>query len=374
MLIYFINIVVILFIGISLLVYKPTKIKKIIFLSISFLQMFLLSVFRLNIGYDYQMYVEGFYRMAMSGFSDMNYLDWEIGFVLFTKIVAFFTLNHYIYLGIISFFCLGSSAYFIYKNSKMVCLSTILFINLYFFYLNMNFLRQSIAISIILFSWSFLKRNKFIPYILIVLLAATFHSTALIMIPLYFIVKIKPTKVLTFLYCYGLLFFYISSKGFINLLTDIFYQDYKNSIFLQGLSFLYALLPILVLIVTIIFRTELLKANKYNQYLIHFVYLTTFLMIIMSRHAILERLSYYSYIFFIIIIPEIVVLSPNLIIKEAEDAICLEQPYHKRELRRLERKKQRIILLFTIIVLILTSAYNAYGMLEGVHGVFPYNK
>lgn len=346
---------------------RPSKIKNIVFLILSFGQMFLLSIFRVNIGFDYQMYVEGFYRMGMDGFSNLSYLDWEIGFVLFTKVVAFFTKNHIIYLGIISLFCLGSSARFIYKYSRMPWLSTILFVNLYFFYLSMNFLRQSIAIAIILFAWGFLKNQKFIPFLMIIALAATFHTTALIMIAVYVILKIQPSLKLLLLYCYALVFFYISSDGFLDLITSVFHQEYRNSIFLQGLSFTYAIFPIVIALIAMIYKKQLTALSQSNHYLISLTFLTAFLMTIMSKHAILERFSYYSYIFIILLIPEIIYA-----IACTNRKVSLEQ-ITNHNIPILSEINNRYKLLAILSIFIITYGVHLYGMFENVHGAFPYN-
>lgn len=365
MVIYIINQILILQWAVFLCVFHPTKRKTLLFLFLSFSQMFLLSLFRLNIGYDFQMYVEGFYRMAVSSFSELSYFDWEIGFVLFTKLVAFFTKEHTVYLGIISAFCLGSVAWFIYKHSKIPWLSAILYINLYFFYLSMNFLRQAIAISITLFAWQYLKGRRFLPFAVIVGIAALFHSTALILIPVYFLVKIKPTLRLLLLYGYGLLFFFISSEGFIDLLTDFFHQEYKNSALLQGLSWAYLLLPLGVLAAGWVYKDFMINSDSDSQALIHFAVLTCFLMTLMARHAILERLSYYSYIYLLLFIPDVLIAFTNAMNNR-------RKALGKYDTAGLSKCNKRTFALSLLAALAATYVFHAYGMLEGVHGVFPY--
>ena len=181
-------------------IFKNKKIGKLLFLAICFTQLLLLVCFRYRIGFDYDMYAQGFVLMDMEGFSSLSYLDWEIGFIVLTKLIGLFTNNIQVYIGLIAVFCLFSWAFFIYRYSPNVWLSTFLFVNMYLLYLNMNFLRQAVAIAITLFAWPFIKNRKFWPFLGIVVLAALFHTTALILIPVYAVLRIRPGSGLWLLY------------------------------------------------------------------------------------------------------------------------------------------------------------------------------
>lgn len=69
-----------------------------------------------------------------------------------------------------------------------------LFLLLSEYYCTMNFIRQSIAGIIALFALEFLKKKKFLPYLMIILVASTFHKSALILIPFFFINLIPLNK------------------------------------------------------------------------------------------------------------------------------------------------------------------------------------
>lgn len=387
MLIYHINNLLIIAWALIFCLKNPSKKKNLIFLSLSFLQLFLISTFRFDIGYDYQMYFEGFIRMGMEGFDTIKYMDWEIGFNIYTKLIAMFTTNEKVFFAITALICLVPTAWFIFKNSKNVWLSTLLYINLSFFYCSMNFLRQSIAISILLFAWHFLKKKKFIPFAIILVIASLFHVTVLIMLPMYFLVNMKPSLKTVLIYCYALLFFFISSSGFINLITDIFHAEYKESQFItQGLPFIYSIIPVLFVVAATLFAKELMKINPNNKYLINILYFAAFWMVIMSKHSLLERFSYYPYIFMIVLVPDIIeairdkyekrcykVYSNNIKVKLNSGQIS----ERKEKFISIKAKNKGIIAyrIATIVLLAIIFAYNTYGMYvgdKGIHGVFPY--
>ncbi len=370
MVIYLINVLGILFWGLIFGIGKPNKIKTILLLFFCFLQLLGLSYFRSDIGYDYQMYAEGFFNMSIDAFSNFEYLDWEIGFVVFTKAISLLTHNPDIYFLIISAFCLSIAMVFIGLNSKIPWLSVLLYVNFYFFYMSMNFLRQTMAISFILIGWEFMKRKKFWVFLIFLIIAATFHKTALIMLPIYFFVKIYPSKKLILFYGYGLLIFYISSNGIIELLTSFFYSDYKNSIFLTGLPIVYSILPATILAVAILFRNRLIENDERNRYYIHFAYITVFLMLLMSRHAVFERLSYYTFIFIILLVPEIVYDIRQKFINSDDFKPQGERFSNYNQTKRV--KTSWIRLITSEIVIVATVFYNFLGIYDNAHGVVPY--
>ncbi len=223
--------------------------------------------------------------------------------MVFTKLIGLFTNSIPFYMGIIAAFCLASWGIFFYRYSRNLWISTILFVNLYFLYLNMNFLRQSIAVSIALFAWTFLKNRRFLPFLGLILLASLFHTTALILLPVYALVRLRPGAGQLLLYSYALLFFYISSEGILNLLTMVFHEEYANSIFLQGISIFYVVAPVVLLALLLLYQKRMLAAAQENRYLIGLVFFGVFCLVMMSRHAILERLSYYAFAYVMIAIP-----------------------------------------------------------------------
>ena len=83
-------------------------------------------------------------------------------------------------------------AYTLYKYSENFFFSMFLFMAMVHFVWMLNGMRQFIAVSILFASTRFLIERKFLKYLIVVLLVSTIHVTALIMIPVYFIVTARP--------------------------------------------------------------------------------------------------------------------------------------------------------------------------------------
>lgn len=368
MLFYTINNVLILLWAAIFCFHKPTKKKNLVFIIISFTQLFIISALRYKIGFDYNMYASSFYFMRIDGFEIMSYKDWEIGFVLMTKILGTILPSYAYYIAFISIITIIPAAIFIYKNSEIPWISTVMYINTFLFFMSMNFLRQAIALSFVMLAWHFMKRNKFIPFLIIIIIASFFHQTVLILIPIYFIVKIKVSFKELLIYSYLLLWFYISSTGFINIITQFFHEEYSGSIFItEGLSLVYTILPIFITAVSFFLaKSSSINLTKENRYLINFSLITSIFSITMLRHSIIERLSYYSLIFVILLVP--------VIYKSVrQNGFKFTIGESKTIQITTEKQKKAASAIVLLAILAVSYVYFYYGISENAHGVIPYD-
>lgn len=347
---------------------KPNKTKNLIFILIAFSQLFLIMAFRIGIGIDYSMYANGFQKMAQAGFETMSYKDWEFGFVLFSKLLgAIPGMDFQIYMIILSVIAILPAALFIYKNSEMPWLSTVLYVNLFMYFMCMNFLRQMIAVSLVMLAWHFMKNNKFILYAVIIVAASFFHQTVLLMLPVYFLVKMKPGIKELLAYGFILLWFYAASTNLFDLVTNFYHEEYKESNFIiQGLSFIYAVFPLFITIAAfILVKTETINLTNENKYLVNLSFIGTLLMVTMAKHSIIERMSYYFIIFMILLVPLIYtsLKSKGIHYMSAGGKVI-----------DLTSDKAKIVLSvgFLIIVLILSNVHFYYGLSENAHGAANY--
>lgn len=386
--IYILSFCFIMAFGIICMLLAPKKYKILldyIFVGVTFLLLWFLASFRLDIGHDYSMYIESFFRMGRDSFSNLTYKDWEIGFILLTKTIVFFTKNQTFFLMITSAISLAGPAYLIMRYSKNSLMSVALYLNLFFYYITFNFIRQAIAISIVCFAWTFLRKNKFIPYMLIIVLASLFHMTALIMIVVYFLVKFKPGIRTLLFYAYLLLFYYILSDGLLNILLSRIHTEYENSVFItNGVSFVYALLPVFICLLLVLSYRFIDNLSLDGRYLISLVLFATFWLLIMTKHALFERFSYYSYIFVILAVPKVLAsfskwlpgkLTERLLAKPNPDS-HIDPEIHSIYCSKCARRQAKIIINIAFWgIILLSTCYHFYGLsvgTSGVHGVVPY--
>lgn len=87
----------------------------------------------------------------------------------------------------------------LYKYSRMIELSFYVYITAGMFTVSMNGIRQFLAASIIFLATKFILNGDFKKYALLVMLSSTIHQSALILIPIYFIVRREAWTKITFL-------------------------------------------------------------------------------------------------------------------------------------------------------------------------------
>lgn len=368
MLIYHLNNISILIWAAILCFHKPSKFKNLIFIIIAFSQLLAISILRYKIGYDYNMYATGFFYMHLDGFETLAYKDWEIGFVLLTKVLGLFLPDFFYYMAFFAIVSLVPAAIFIYKNSEVPWISTVLYVNTFLFFMTMNFMRQSVAVSLVMLSWHFIKKKKFIPFLIVILIASLFHQTVLIMIPIYFIIKmqIKPKGVV--IYAFFLLWFYISSKDLINILTKFFHEEYNRSIFVtEGISIVYAILPLVIALTAFFLSKFTINTKNENKYLINMAFITALFFITAVRHGIIERLAYYTLIFTILLVPTI-----YKSIRQNGFIIGFEKKSNNPAVTT-ERSKKVAATIVLLIILAISYLSFYYGLNENAHGVVPYN-
>lgn len=119
----------------------------------------------------------------------------------------------------------------------------------------MNGIRQAMVGAILFFAIQLVIKGKFIPYSIIVLFLYTFHASALIMIPIYFIVReeawSKRTKIIILLAAIFFLGFNKLMPGFFDALGDSSYTEYESMMTEEGqgaspLRFIVNLVPVIL--------------------------------------------------------------------------------------------------------------------------------
>ncbi len=380
MLVYLVNIFAVCVWAMIFCTGKKHIAKRTIFVLICFAQCVLIAGNRYGIGSDYAMYASGFFDMARTGFEELSYEDWEIGFILLNKIVGKFTAWSSTFIMVSSVLSLIGPFYLIWRYSSGPFLSVFMFLNLYLFYLDLNYIRQGIAMSVMCFAYGFLRDKKFWRFLLVTAIAATFHLTVLYMIPVFIValLKIRPQSML--LYLFGLLFYYILSDGVLNILLSKFHTEYAGSVFIEsGVFFYYALFPLLLCAGMVALSFYLKEIPRSLNVLMHMTFMMGFWQIVMTKHSLFERFSYYTMLFVILAVPEALKAFRSQLKDNLREKYLREMGSDAEDTRALTRRvysKTFTVMgfVYTAVVL-LALAYNLVGLIipeNGVHGVLPY--
>lgn len=282
--------------------------KRKIYLIIVFGMLTIISAVRsYKVGIDTEQFVNAFKYINSLPFINSFNVRYEVGFVIFCRILGIFSDNIQFFIIAISLIIMPLIGRFIYKNSNDVVMSSILFITLNQYAMYMNASRQAIAIAIILFGYDFLKDNKFIKYVLCVLLASLFHQTAIIMLVLIPLRKLKySNKMYFFTVFVGLLSVLIADKIF-NLGISLFktYAAYGQSVFYEPSLLAGSINSIVVLLsltLGMFFKNYQDKEYHFLAYIISLLFIINMIVI---KINIFVRLATYFSVFNIIWLPKV---------------------------------------------------------------------
>ncbi len=376
--------------GIPLAGRKSSKPGKIIYLSVMFVLMFLLSAFRYGMGNDYFSYIRIYDIICSTPWSEITTLVYEPLFTLVTKLISMISSNPEVMYIIYSVLILAPVAYSIYRYSDNVWISVAVYLCFTFFYSSMNFIRQSIAVSILILAYGFIKQRKIIPVMIFAVAAALFHYTAIVFIPFYLLsFFIKPTKKAIIIYSsvsLGALITVLIMKAvganplnlmanFMTMLTGRDYNVYIDSKwFTEGFGIEYLIMPAAVLAFIMISYFLGWREKEEADTSLWFMLFNASIWSFITFAFIVERFSLFLFIFSIFAIPSVL----NYFNEKAEKAAEAEKARKAASKKmpgysssKSEEKSDNAFLL-TIVATAGMFIYNCWGMHMNFPGVFPY--
>ena len=183
---------------------------------------FLLSTLRWENGTDWDTYYD--YFLLVGGNIDAGYM--EPGFTWLCHF-DYNYLNYTLHLGILAFLCIVPVA----VRIKQFCPFPIFALLIWFsvIFAHMFPVRQTVAISLFVFSWKYIQDRRLVPFLCTIAVAATFHATVIVTLPIYFLWnRYIPAKI--FVLVIGIVFVVsvVAGQIFENLLYGIggvFFED-----------------------------------------------------------------------------------------------------------------------------------------------------
>lgn len=203
-------------------------------LGVAFIWLTALSALRGNgIGADYFTY-----KMFFEAFSSMGWADalshfTESGYGLLNKLVGFFTDEYQWLLAVCSILSMIGVVRFIKEYSRYPIISIWLFITMGMYQMTFTVLRQAIAISLVLVAYIFAVNRKPLKFLFLILLASSFHYTALVFLIMYFFIS-KPVNKLHQLRNIALLVIIVACIPFIRMIVVYFASFTKYGIYSAG--------------------------------------------------------------------------------------------------------------------------------------------
>lgn len=286
--------------------------ESIVYMVLSCITLWIIPAVRFNVGIDNSNYL--MHYQEITSLKDIaNYYEPGFGFLNF---LCYKIFDNYIAVTFLSSMITGALFWkTFYRDSYYLplCILTAISVNLYF--MSFTVIRQFIAIAIVSQSIPFIKNRKFLPFLIVVLLATSFHYTAFVFSIVYFIYsdndKILTIKNLTIIISICLFLKY-ADVVFSSLFTSMSslregYSLYEGNDTIKDIREVIFLLP--VPIFALIFRKKLIRQNEHNR-----IYIIMSILLIMTKFIgvispPLSRLYYY----FVFCVPILLSYVPKVV-------------------------------------------------------------
>lgn len=192
--------------------------------------LFIVSSLRFGIGNDYAQYTLTAHEAFVGG-----YVVTEPGFNMLVKVIyTLFNGEYYeIIFAAFAFVTLSIFLKTLYHDSADFAQSFFLFMMLGLYFQTFNTVRYYFALSIALCSMRYVLQKDYIRFVFFIFLAALFHKSILIVIPVYIMASFEWKKRM---YVLGVIISAacFAGRGFILKLALVLYPSYKNTIYLDG--------------------------------------------------------------------------------------------------------------------------------------------
>lgn len=279
-----------------------------LFKFLTFLVLVIVAGLRYGVGTDYFNYVALFPTYAREASSSiLNFTEPAIK--IFSYISLMLTDDYVLMFLICSILTVGLCVNTIYKATSNYTLVILLYIFLGEWHGSFNGIRQYLAMSLLFYGHKFVISRSFYKYLLIVILAAACHISALPMILLYFIPNIKLNFKNILL---GMIVALIFQKFYLQLFNTIDFAlqfvgrnfEYESAYNFQGLNLLRIFTANIPLVLYVLFPKD--KYNEQDHFYIKMAILNGLLFILASESAYLARFTIYTNIYVALFFPSFI--------------------------------------------------------------------
>ncbi|MBE6336903.1 MAG: EpsG family protein [Lentimicrobiaceae bacterium] len=292
-----IYIIILFILFVSLIIANHNRLleKPLYYVNVIFL--IFISTFRdISVGVDTANYYNSFI------FFDSNDVRGvEVGWMLINYICrnyfnSFTALQIIVSILIFTFFTKSVNVY-----SKNRILSLILFVILYYYFNSFNITRQILACCICLYSLKYLKGHQIVKYIIWVLIAMSIHSSAVIMLPMYYISNLSfPKPIIVAI----LLSSYIIPNYIMPVLYETLASNELYSMYLGDLLLTRSDISMNLLLHTIILIFILYFSKYDSNYMLLFI-VGVFFTNVFSSQEVIARIGLYFKLSLVLLIPNL---------------------------------------------------------------------
>lgn len=277
-----------------------------------FVLLFLVSACRYYVGNDYTRYEEYFRLMMIEG---SDGVPTEIGFNLLAKGAQFiFGSGEKTNLLIFAFIAGVTIFLFlkgIYDLSAEFSFSFFLFMTFGYYFNSMNTIRYYLALALAVISMKYVLRKEYVKFLLVVLLASSFHKSVLFILPVYIMADFAWKKWQMGLLALGAAAGFIMKDFILKIIIRI-YPTYADTIYLEAeTSYVNILRCLGIFIAGIWLYKETIRERPLNRFFFQLNYLSLLLYLCGSFIPEVSRIGYYMNVGQLFLLPGMIKAIPE---------------------------------------------------------------
>ena len=210
------------------------------------------------------------------------------------------------------------------RHSANIPLSVFLFFATSFLFRSMNIMRQCFAMAIVAYALKYAVSKRFIPFTLHVAIACLIHSSALIMLPAYWLANSSlfslRIKIVSVAFVVTFLIYTRLIRGIIALFGIIFPKYLSTPHMAQlleggeGMNIIRIFVALVPLILLFYLRHDI-ERKPINNFIINMSIIGFFMSLLSLRYNYFQRFVYYFSMYNLLAIPELLAVMKNKIYK-----------------------------------------------------------
>lgn len=272
------------------------------FMGLAFLLMFRHE----TVGTDTRNYIVYFNYFLKLDWAEVGKWGLEAGFSYYNKIISLISQEPRFFLVVTSIVTVA----LIYPTYKRLCLdpslTIVLFCTMSTFVMMFSGLRQILAVCLGVVAYEFTRNKKLIPFILTVILAMMFHTSAFMLGFMYPLYHAKITRKWLFVVVPAMIIVFIFNEQIFTSLIFLLaqYTEYDGTITQTGAYTMIILFVVFAVFAFVIPDEKLLDKEAIG--LRNFLLFSVVLQMFAPLHTIAMRMNYYYIIFIPLLLPKII--------------------------------------------------------------------
>lgn len=232
----------------------------------------------LSVGPDTNVYCADFKGVALKSWDEIWYGFHEVyiegtgkdaGYPLFVKMFQIINTDYQIFLIFVAFVFFYAFGRFLYINTssnKDVLLAVAIYQAVFYSFMSITGIRQTLATAFTLFAFEYIKNNKWIKFILLLFIASFLHKSCLVFAAAYLVCKISNVRFVLISSAIGAIILFPLGRTFAAFLVGISgsdsYMGYITREYETQGAQTFALMMVMMLILLLKYGKEIVKSDE----------------------------------------------------------------------------------------------------------------